>query len=344
VVEGYMDVIALHQAGFGGAVAPLGTALTEEQLGELWRISPIPVLCFDGDAAGGRAAARAAETALPMLTAERSFRIASLPVGEDPDSLVRRHGAAAFQAILDGANNRPLASSVFDLVREAVGDATPELRATLSGRLEELAGRIPDRALAWEYRKELRERFREQYPSRRGRRGGAPIAKPPPRFHRPAIAVGQGAAERGRNLLAILLSHPELLHDVEEAFGTIELPPALARVRNALLQWGETAAVLDSQALMSHLTQIGLAGDAAQALAAVPLPACAFPDAMPAEAEAGWWHIFGLMHRGRLEQEVAAAMRDLAERGDEATQRRLIALCTARNALREDDNGEAAEP
>src|SRR5208283_5325303 len=78
-VEGYMDVIALHQAGLAGAVAPLGTALTEEQLEELWRLSPCPVLCFDGDAAGARAAARAAEAALPMLTAERSLRIASLP-------------------------------------------------------------------------------------------------------------------------------------------------------------------------------------------------------------------------------------------------------------------------
>ena len=98
VVEGYMDVIALHQAGFGGAVAPLGTALTEEQLQELWRISPTPELCFDGDQAGRRAAAKAAETALPMLAPDRSLRLVSLPPEEDPDTLVRRHGASAFQA------------------------------------------------------------------------------------------------------------------------------------------------------------------------------------------------------------------------------------------------------
>ncbi len=97
---------------------------------------------------------------------------------------------------------------------------------------------------------------------------------------------------------------------------------------------------------MTHLTEIGLAAEAAQTLAAVPypLPACAGPDAMPAEAEAGWWHIFGLMDRGRLEAEVAAAMRELAEHGDdEAAQRRLIALCDARNALREDDHETEAE-
>ncbi len=87
-----MDVIALHQAGFAGAVAPLGTALTEDQLDELWRLSPMPVLCFDGDAAGARAAARAAELALPLLAPERSLRLAGLPAGEDPDTLVARQG------------------------------------------------------------------------------------------------------------------------------------------------------------------------------------------------------------------------------------------------------------
>jgi DNA primase len=242
--------------------------------------------------------------------------------------------------------NRPLSHSIFDLVRDGVGDATPELRAILSGRLEELASKIPDRALGWEYRKELRDRFREKYPPRLGRRSGAGVAKPPPRFQRPVIAIGQSADERGRILVAILLQHPNLLHDVEEAFGAVDLPPSLARLRNAILQWSETVPVLDSQALITHLTQIGLAADAAQALSAVPypLPACAFPDAMPAEAEAGWWHIFGLMRRGRLEQEVNAAQDEMKMRGDEATQRRLIALCKELNALREDENGEAAEP
>ena len=95
VVEGYMDVIALAQAGIGGAVAPLGTALTEEQLEELWRLAPAPILCFDGDAAGSRAAARAAELALPLLAPDRTLRLARLPAGEDPDTLVRRQGATA---------------------------------------------------------------------------------------------------------------------------------------------------------------------------------------------------------------------------------------------------------
>lgn len=335
-VEGYMDVIALHQARFAGAVAPLGTALTGQQLEELWRLSPMPVLCFDGDAAGARAAARAAELALPLLSAERSLRLASLPAGEDPDTLVRRHGESAFQAVLDAA--RPLADALYNLVREAAGDATPEQRAALRIRLEAAAAKIRDRALSREFRRALMDRFF----AHRGPRG--PV-KPPPMFQRAPAAPAQASAERGRNLLAIILRHPALLHDVEEAFGAVELPPALNRLRKEILRWGEVAEALDSQSLMNHLTENGLAAEAAQALAAAPypLPACAAPGAVPAEAEAGWWHIFGLMHRGRLEAEVAAAMRELAEHGDAAAQRRLIALCTARNALREEDQGTETE-
>jgi DNA primase len=348
VVEGYMDVIALHQAGFPGAVAPLGTALTEDQLEQLWRLSPVPVLCFDGDAAGGRAAARAAELALPLLTAERSLRLATLPASEDPDTLVRKQGPAAFTGVLDAA--RPLADALFDLLREGSADGSPEQRAGFRARLVEAAGRIRDTSLSIEYRQALLYKFRATRvwtPSGRGRgasngRFANPASKPPPLFHRPTATAEGAMAEQGRNLVTILLRHPYLLHDVEEAFGEAALPDRLARLRDAILQWGSAAETLDSAGLMTHLSQTGLAADAAQALSAVPypLPACAAADAMPAEAEAGWWHIFGLMHRERLEEEVAAAMRDLADRGDEATQRRLIALCTARNALRQGEQDD----
>src|SRR5438309_4379045 len=106
VVEGYMDVIALHRAGFGTAVAPLGTALTEAHLQELWRLSPEPVLCLDGDTAGQRAMLRALHRALPLLQPGRSLRFAVLPAGEDPDSLVRSGGSPGFAEILAAA--RPL--------------------------------------------------------------------------------------------------------------------------------------------------------------------------------------------------------------------------------------------
>ena len=168
VVEGYMDVIALAQAGIGGAVAPLGTALTEEQLEELWRLAPAPILCFDGDAAGSRAAARGAELALPLLAPDRTLRLARLPAGEDPDTLVRRQGADAHarRAGRRGAAGRAL----YDLLRETGGEATPEQRAAFRTRLEAAARRIPDRALAGEYRRALLDRF---YAGRFAGRSGA---------------------------------------------------------------------------------------------------------------------------------------------------------------------------
>jgi DNA primase len=338
-VEGYMDVIALHQAGFAGAVAPLGTALTEDQLDVLWRLSPMPVLCFDGDAAGARAAARAAMLALPLLTPERSLRLASLPAGEDPDTLVARQGREAFQAVLDAA--RPLAEALFDLLREPGGETTPEQRAALRARLEEAAGRIRHRGLAAEYRSALLDRF---FADRRGpaRRTPPRPATLPPRPSDPAAR----AASSGRSLLVgILLRHPVLLGDVEEAFERLELPPALAQLRREMLAWSVNAPALDSKGLMSHLTSAGLAAEAAQALgeSAMGLPACAAPDASPAEAEAGWWHFFGLMHRDRLEDELLAASRDFASRADHASQRRLEALASAREALRRGEDGLDAD-
>ncbi len=361
VVEGYMDVIALQQAGFAGAVAPLGTALTDEQLNELWRLSPEPVLCFDGDAAGAKAAARAADAALELLAPDRTLKLATLPAGEDPDTLVRRQGPAGFQAVLDSA--RPLADALYNLLRQGLsgqgGDATPEQRAAFRTRLEEAAKRIPDKSLAGEYRAALIDRFFAERSTRRrgggfsgpgraaGQRNGArPSLRPPAGAGlggRIRFTPAAASAERERILTAILLHHPDLLHDVDHAFSELALPDPLDRLRATLLDWSETADMLDSRSLISHLQHSGLAAEVAQALSAVPvpLPACAAPDAMPAEAEAGWWHIFGLMHRGRLEEEVAAASQAFAERGDEATQRRLIALCAARDALRRGEQGEA---
>ena len=348
-VEGYMDVIALHQAGLAGAVAPLGTALTEEQLEELWRLSPMPVLCFDGDGAGARAAARAAELALPALTAERSLKLATLPAGEDPDTLVRRRGAAGMTDILAAA--RPLSDALFDMLRDEVGDGTPELRASLSKRLEAAADRIQDRSLAWEYRNAFRAHFKERYrkpprgaPGRTG--GGTALAARPRGLTRPTIAPADAAAERARNLVAILLNHPALLHDVEEAFGTVPLSAPLARLRAAMLEWSAGTEHLDSAGLMSHLTAIGLAAEAAQARSASPnpLPECAAPNAMPAEAEEIWWHFFGLMHRSRLDEEVAQARSAFERRPDAAAQRRLVSLRAAQEALNRGEQGLETDP
>ena len=326
VVEGYMDVIGLAQAGIGGAVAPLGTALTEEQLEELWRLAPAPILCFDGDAAGSRAAARAAELALPLLAPDRTLRLARLPSGEDPDSLVRRQGTDAVRVVLSAA--APLGDALFDLLREAGGEATPEQRAAFRARLEAAARRIPDRALAGEYRRALLDRFFAGRGS--GRR--APIARSPAR---PSPAADTAATERCRILTAILLRHPMLLPDVEHAYVGLDLPHPLATLRTALQEWAEAAEILDSQALMTHLTNSGLQAEADQALARgpVPLPACASSAAMPAEAAAGWWHIFGFLNVQRLGEEIALAETACAQDLTAQSQNRLLALKAALNKV-----------
>jgi DNA primase len=339
VVEGYMDVIALAQAGMGGAVAPLGTALTEEQLEELWRLAPAPILCFDGDAAGSRAAARAAELALPLLAPDRTLKFATLPAGEDPDTLVRRQGTEGMRTILEAA--RPLADTLYDLLREASGDTTPEQRAAFLTRLDQAARQIPDKALADEYREAFRGRFyaarRQSRDNRagRGNRTGRPAPLPLRSLPRPRPTASNVVTERVRILTAILLRQPAIWHDVEHAFAGLELPLPFDLLRSALRDWAETTDVLDSQALMSHLTLSGLQNEAQQALATVPvpLPACAALGAMPAEAEAGWWHIFGFLNVRRLGEEVALAEAACAQDLTPQSQNRLLALKAALNKV-----------
>jgi DNA primase len=185
-VEGYMDVIALAQAGIEGAVAPLGTALTENQLDLLWRMSPEPVLCFDGDQAGLKAALRAADLALPAVQPGRSVRFALLPDGKDPDDLVRAEGAGAFRAVL--AEARPLADMIW--ARETAGHVfeTPERKAELERTLRDVTARIRDESVRFHYQQDMRERVkaffgpaveRAQQNRRRDRQQGGPGSRPP---------------------------------------------------------------------------------------------------------------------------------------------------------------------
>src|SRR5690606_33946814 len=150
------DAIALAQAGFENVVAPLGTALTENQLDLLWRMSEEPVLCFDGDQAGLKAAWRAADLALPLVKAGHTVRFALLPDGKDPDDLVRAEGREAFSAVL--SQSRPLVDLLWS--RETSGQTfdTPERRADLEKAMRELTARIRDESLRYHYQQEMRDR------------------------------------------------------------------------------------------------------------------------------------------------------------------------------------------
>jgi DNA primase len=345
-VEGYMDVIALHQAGFAAAVAPLGTALTAEQMEELWRLSPEPVLCFDGDAAGARAAARAAEAALPLLAPERTLRLATLPAGEDPDTLIVKGGPVAFQTVLDGA--RSLGEALYGLAAEGRPLATPEQRAALRRRLEEVAASIGDRALAAEYRRALLDRFYQA--TRGGPRPGAPGRGPPgrpppaPPRARPAITPERRRGAQAAALLAITLRHPWLLGEVEESLAALDLGEGpVAQCRALALAWLAEGHALDSTGLMDHLAKGGVGEFAVGLLRDPTLPREAQPDAQPKEALDAWWHFYGLL-RGEAEllEDQRAARQALAETNDPAAQRKLIRLGRAIEAIRrgEMDDGE----
>jgi DNA primase len=261
VTEGYMDVIALHRAGFQTAVAPLGTALTETQLHELWRLSPEPVLCFDGDSAGQRAALRALDRALPMLRPGRSLQFATLPAGEDPDSLIRAGGAAAFAEVLGAA--RPLAEMLWQAELAGRPVDTPERRADLKARLDRRAREIADAEVRREYRRVLTDRYyaltrvgRDFRPGagRGTSRIDAAAAVAPPPFP-------SSPGRRNREVfLGLLVRWPALIDERIEEITALDVPePDLDRLRRAILEAAVAHPGLDAGQLRQHLGLCGLA-------------------------------------------------------------------------------------
>jgi DNA primase len=170
VVEGYVDVIAMVTSGFGGAVAPLGTALTENQLALIWKMADEPILCFDGDRAGKKAAYRAADLALPHLKPGKSLRFALLPEGQDPDDLARSGGRGAIEEVIGAA--RGLADMLWSREIEGGSFATPERRAALEARIGELSNGIRDEVVRRYYRQDLAERLQRTFAPEGGRGGG----------------------------------------------------------------------------------------------------------------------------------------------------------------------------
>jgi DNA primase len=161
VVEGYVDVIAMVGAGFPASVAPLGTALTENQLALLWKMADEPILCFDGDKAGQKAAWRAADLALPHLAPGKSLRFALLPEGQDPDDLARSGGRAAIEDVIGAA--RGLAEMIWSREIQGGSFATPERRAALEKRIGEIANGIRDEVVRRYYRQDLGERLQRAF-------------------------------------------------------------------------------------------------------------------------------------------------------------------------------------
>jgi DNA primase len=198
VAEGYVDVIALATTGFSGSVAPLGTALTEDQLQLLWKMADEPILCFDGDSAGRKAAYRAADLALPHLKPGKSLRFALMPEGQDPDDLARSGGRAAIEDVIGAA--RSLSDMIWAREIEGGSFATPERRAALEARINELANAVRDEVVRRYYRQDLAERLQRTFapePARGGYGRGGFRAESGRRFAPRDGFARTGAGARG---------------------------------------------------------------------------------------------------------------------------------------------------
>jgi len=280
-VEGYMDVIALAQAGIDNAVAPLGTALTENQLELLWRISGEPVLCFDGDSAGLRAAWRAADLALPAVQPGRTLRFALLPEGKDPDDLVREGGRQPFDALVSQA--LPLADLIW--MRETSGSVfdTPERRAELEQRLRTLTAQIRDESVRRHYAQELRDRMQSFFggsQARQGDRRGGQYGGGNRQNARPGAATGRLAVSqslarsslvkastgtamplREATIIVSLVNHPALIEEHFDAVEPLELTSNdLVRLRRVILDQFAFKPGLDREAVLSAIEASGLLG------------------------------------------------------------------------------------
>jgi DNA primase len=228
VVEGYMDVIALDQAGIAEVVAPNGTALTEAQLERLWRLEPSPILCFDGDSAGQRAATRAAERALPKVGPNQTLTFATLPAGKDPDDVIREGGREAFEEVIKEA--RPLVRQVYATAKAASDTSTPEGRAGLRGKLLELADNIENGLARSEYRRSFNDRFFEDFGWKRQERRTI------------GTAIVETSARRNPNLYASYLRSafyglsrfPAVLRIAMESVGHLKIES------QKLLPWRDT--------------------------------------------------------------------------------------------------------
>jgi DNA primase len=233
-VEGYMDVIALAQAGFAHVVAPLGTALTERQAELLWKMAGEPVLCFDGDQAGIKAAWRAADLILPMLKPGKTMRFALLPDGKDPDDLVKAEGPEAFETVLSEA--RPLIDILW--ARETAGSTfdTPERRAELEQRLKEVTGRIQDESVRRHYGQDMRERLNAYFGQARRNQSGR-------HFERGGQAQRQDRnAPRGRLAVSDSLARSALVRGVKAQPSLREAAILLTGIHHPLLVEEEFAA------------------------------------------------------------------------------------------------------
>jgi DNA primase len=336
VAEGYMDVIALARAGFANAVAPLGTALTPEQLRLLWTLAPTPTLCFDGDAAGRKAAHRAIDCALPFLEPGRSLQFAFLPEGKDPDDMVTGGDIERLRLLL--ASPRPLIEVLWERELEKHPIELPEQRAALDSRLHEIAGQIAHRGLRFHYLSDIRGRLRDLHrPSAKGLErprstaarhtrqraqtlGGRSIERTPPTTSLLKSKIVQphapASAPREALILAALIVHPWLLDTFAEEIASLSMAdPDCASLHRAILTVHQHEESLDSHKLREHLSRAGLAEGVSRVMTATGCGASSLfgPNTPRQLVVEGWQHILMLHDKTGAPRQLQEAESDYLE-------------------------------
>jgi DNA primase len=335
-VEGYVDVIAMVSAGYEAAVAPLGTALTADQLVLLWKMADEPTLCFDGDRAGRSAAYRAVDLALPLLKPGKSLKFASLPEGNDPDDLVRSGGRAAIEEVIGAA--RPLAHVLWMRETEAGSLDTPERRAAFEARIGEVTAAIGDDTVRKYYRREFGDRLRQLFEgdarpkfqrgaarndprgragwqqgraAARGRNaqdrsrpigrliGGEPYVVASAQLASSSVHRGQRIPLREALILQTVINHPWLLHEHLEELAGIEFRHAgAAKIKGELIDIFAHGGTPDADAMVAELGRRGLAEVAARLQKSITTTSVwgAKPEAAPDDVLMTWKQLVAL-HR-----------------------------------------------
>ncbi len=348
VVEGYLDVMSCFSAGFRGAVAPLGTALTEEQIAILWKMfvgnERMPVLCFDGDNAGRRAAARACGRILPLLEPNQSARFAFLPEGQDPDSLIKAEGTESFQRVLDNA--MPLSEFLWAHHTAGKSFDTPESKAGLEKLLEEETLRIADRTVQQYYRQAFRNKMYEAFRSQRQFKPNKPGGKGTQGRPLPvAVQVRKPVFSPDilpyQILLATLINHPVLFEEVEEMLGHLAIPnERLDLLRQTILNILASEPALDSDGLQSHLKGHGFVSELKAVLSEAVYTHAGFarPGAPEDTIFSGWQETCAFMQKKAVWRELKAAGKALAQDFSPDNEEKMMALHDV-NKASEDKTG-----
>lgn len=348
VVEGYMDVIALVEAGYSGAVAPLGTALTDDQLQILWKIAPSlenrmasrdysPVLCFDGDNAGLRAAARAVDRALPHLSAANTLRFVTITGAKDPDELIKKSGKGSFDSLLKQA--QPMIEFLWDLTLEGRQLRTPEERASFADALKRRVGQIKDESLQRFYNDAFRARMSETFgwKAKNGnyQKGNKGHALSSVRITSRAVPQN-GVRQREKIIIALMINHPVLFDEFGESFALMDFQtPGYSSWRDRIVEYfseehdsvptkEDTRRVLfSSEGLWQREEDIALKEELQSSSFYIGAAKAAHPQATPEAAREAWLAMTKALEQDMLKVEYARALSQYKENASEENAQRL---------------------